>query len=94
MSKILCETTGNFGLYHGNQAIEPGVPAVIERTEFFDARTMLGQVSILSNLRDEATNEEFKQYWKEAEGDRELAVASFLSAFGPVTAAPKKSNKR
>lgn len=88
--KVLCETTGQFGLHHDGQSIEANRPAVIDMTEFFGARAAIGQIRTLGTLRDEATNKEWLQYWKESDGDRELAVESFLSAFGSVTKAPKK----
>lgn len=81
--KLLIETTGNFKLLNGGFEIpenRPCVPPVINH--FIQSRISLGQISILAKLKDEATDEDFLGYFKEADGDSVLAVASFEAAFG------------
>lgn len=88
--KILCEVTGEFSLFWGSEWLNPDMPDVITPNEFWAARTAIGQVRVLGNLRDDATAAEWKRYWEECKGDRELAVDSFLATFGESTKAPKK----
>lgn len=82
--KILAQTKGEFLLFDTatSQEIPHNRPAVVDRSHFFDARIAIGQIQVLHpELKDSATDEEFKKYLKESDGDIDLAVESFLSAF-------------
>lgn len=82
--KYLMETKGQFQLvdYATDNTIQADRPSVIEMTRFFESRVALDQIRVLGKLKDEASDEEFVKYLAESEGDMELAVDSFLSAFG------------
>lgn len=92
--KILVETTGDFMLIDRQQdlAIECDRPAVTERTPFVHVQIGLGQLHVLSELQEAATDEEFQKYVTDSE-DMDLAVASFVAAFGPDTTT-KKTTRR
>jgi len=82
--KLLLETTGDFMLMDRSQdiSIEADRPAVVSNTPFIEARLGMGNLRVLGQLNDEATDEEFKQYLRDCVGDVALAVESFLSSFG------------
>ncbi|MGO7308754.1 hypothetical protein ACCS91_33405 [Rhizobium ruizarguesonis] len=91
--KILAETTGEFMLSDlgTGDVIYAGRPSVVELSPFIEARVAISQVRKEADLTADATDDEFATYWTESEGNRDLAVESFLSKFGvdkPV--APKK----
>lgn len=94
--KFLIETTGEFGLvdYGVNPAavIPSTRPCVVEGSGFVTLRHHAGQLRTLGELKDEATDAEFKKYWDETKGDSELAVSSFLSTYGK-DATPIKRKK-
>lgn len=64
-------------------------PSVIVRSGFIDARIAINQIVKVADLPDEATDEDFASFWTES-GDRELAIASFLSKFEPAPEKPEK----
>lgn len=83
--KLLVETTGSFMLKDPSTGdeIDNAHPSVVKRSEFIQSRTAMGQINIISvDLQEEATDAEFQKFWKECKGDKELAVESFLSAWG------------
>ena len=84
--KILCETTGSFSLLDSHQGvyIEPGRPAIVEMSEFINQRTMLGQLRKVGDVPDTASDAEFAKYWHDSEGNKDLAVSSYLSSFEPA----------
>lgn len=84
MSKLLVETTGEFMLVDYDQKgliIEHNRPTVTEPTTFVQTRTSLGQLRVVAELTDEATDEEFAKYVKDSDGDIELAVDAFKTSF-------------
>ncbi|WP_454287254.1 hypothetical protein [Rhizobium arsenicireducens] len=85
--KMLLETTGEFMLMDLSvgQTLVSHRPSVATRTPFIDARIALNQIVKLADLNDEATDEDFEEYWLSSE-DRVLAIASFAETYGPVTA--------
>lgn len=103
MSKMLVATTGEFSLQcmDSKQVIHSSRPCVITPTEYLQNRLALKQWVMLAHLKDEATDEEFVEYLKECGSDRDLAVESFVSAFGvdaqvvlpPVVSKTEKSPK-
>jgi hypothetical protein len=82
--KILAQTLGTFQLLDNltGDLIPASRPAVITKTSFTTARAAIEQVRILAELKDDATDAEFRKHWEEAGGDYDLAVQSFLSAYG------------
>ena len=84
MQKIIAHTTGKFQLIDqlSGDLISAHRPSVISKTPFVTARLGLDQVVIVAEVKPEATDEEFAKHWKEANGDMDLAVESFLSQFG------------
>lgn len=84
MSKLLVETTGEFELVDFDQRgaiVAHDRPSVVMATTFIQSRTSLGQIRVLDTLTDEATDEEFAKYVKESDGDLELAISSFKTAY-------------
>ncbi|MDR3436429.1 hypothetical protein [Telmatospirillum sp.] len=84
MSLSLVETIDSFQLVdNSNQLIPSNRPAVVEMGHFFQARAAMGQIRLVAGeLKDTATDLEFLKFWRESAGDRELAIESFLSAYG------------
>jgi hypothetical protein len=82
--KMLVVTTGQFSLQcmDSKQVIHSARPCVIFQTEYLSNRLALKQWRMLAHLKDEATDEEFVEYLKESGSDRELAIQSFIAAFG------------
>lgn len=97
MIKLLAETKGSFQLHdlaHRGQMIRAHRPCVIENSQFIQARTSAGQIRIIAELKAEATDEDFVQYWKEAKGDAQFAIDAFLAEFGKeAVEAPKAKGK-
>ena len=97
MQKVLIETTGPFQLLaRSGQMVHAHRPSVVVMEAFFQHRSSIGQLKpVCNNLKPEATDKEFAEYWHECAGDRELAIASFLSKYDvgyvpPVVEEPKK----
>lgn len=99
---VLLETTGSFQLIDElGQLVPAHRPAVVEFSNLLQSRAVKGEILVVSNrLKTEATDAEFAKFWSESEGDRELAISSFLSAYGAneeaevVESAPKTTKKR
>jgi hypothetical protein len=84
MPKILAETTGEFELVdftYGGAIVAHDRPSVVESTTFIQSRASLGQIRVLDTLTDEATDAEFEKYFKESDGDAELAISSFKASY-------------
>lgn len=95
--KLLAETTGNFMLHDlsTGQSLQANRPSVINRSAFIDARIALSQIAKVADVPATVTDEDFEAFWTDSGGDRELAVASFLSQFAPEAAdTPAPSNKQ
>lgn len=86
--KVLVETTGSFMLMSNGQEVQNNRPSVIVNSDFFQSRVANGQLKVLGQLQDTATDAEFAAFWVESKQDNALAAASFISKFGipPVTA--------
>jgi hypothetical protein len=81
--KLLVKTLGPFGLtdmYTGCQVVW-NRPSVVKPSAFVDQRIQLGQIRVISQIPDEATDEEFKRFLIDSGENEELAVSSFLSQF-------------
>ena len=76
--KILIETTGNFELVDFNQqglVIQADRPSVSRDDSYLiSSRAAIGQVKIIGTVSDEATDEEFAQYWKDSKSAAEYPV--------------------
>lgn len=84
MSKLLVETTGEFELVDFDQngaIVAHDRPSVVFASTFIQSRTSLGQIRVLDNLTDEATDEEFAKYVKDSDGDIELAISAFKTSY-------------
>lgn len=84
MIKILAETKGSFQLMDiaESQLLPAHRPAVVISSNLIQDRIGRSQVKVLGELKAEATDEDFAEYLKEADGDHQLAVDSFLAEFG------------
>jgi hypothetical protein len=90
--KILAHTTGAFMLVDSTTGdeIAPFRPSVIRRSSFIDTRVKLKQIVVVSELTEDATDAQFVQFLKESDNDIELAMQSFVAAFGPKEEAPEQ----
>ena len=79
--KFLVKTTGNFQLVHGTQRIPSNRAAVISQAHFWTSRVSVGQVTILAELVDEATDQDWVDTLADS-GSEKLAVAYFVDNFG------------
>lgn len=102
--KLLVETTGPFMLVdygHGAVEIQAHRPSVVENSSFVNARTLVGQIRLISQVKDEATDAEFEKFLKDSDGKMDLAVDSFLAQYGireevskkPAPKVPGKAEK-
>lgn len=92
--KFLAETTGSFGLIDLSTGanVNASRPSVVPRSGFIDARIALGQITKVADVPEDTTDVEFEAFWNDSDGDRDLAVAAFLSKFDPE--APKESTAK
>lgn len=93
MNKVLCETTGDFMLVDttlDNQVVAADRPSVVKRSDFINQRAMLGQLNFLGDVNDEASDEEFENFYNESDRKMDLAVDSFMSKFGTADGQSKK----
>jgi hypothetical protein len=97
MTKSIYETAGQFQLVgpKRGEIVPASRPAVLESSHFTQQFVGTGRLKVLAQVNDEATDAEFAKYWAESEGDKELAVASFVAAFAvegtdPPAPPPKK----
>lgn len=85
----------------GGAEIQAHRPSVVANSLFVNARTLIGQIRLISEVSDEATDAEFEKFVQESDGKMELAVSSFLSKYGvreevskkPAPKAPGKAEK-
>lgn len=101
--KVLVETTSSIMLVDplSGDVLPWNRPAVMRWTTFLDTRTGLGQVKVLANeIPDDATDEDWEGFWNDSDQEKDLAVASFMSAVkpepkpAPKKAAPKRQSKK
>lgn len=80
---LLVQTSGSFSLIDASQkvSINKNTPTVVRSTPFIEERMARGDLKTLGQLKDTATQEEMSKYLADS-GNRDLAVASFLAAFG------------
>jgi len=95
MPKVLAETTGDFQLQDEKLQHLPAFrPAVVVMNHSLQRHLGNSQLRILiADLNDEATDAEFVKYLGESEGDRELAIASFASAFSTQPVVPRAEDE-
>lgn len=93
MAKLLIETIGAFQLVDDdriNPVLRHQGYTVVTSTDFVSYRISLGQVTIVSELSDDATDTEWLKYYEESDRDLDLARESFLSNFGKKAQKPGK----
>lgn len=96
MTNIICETTGEFQLVdYGNESrIIPAFrPSISPLTAFVSQRAAAGQIRVLANVSEEATDEEFQKYLTDSDGDVTLAIEAFKSAFPVGSAHAEKTDQ-
>jgi hypothetical protein len=89
---LLVETDGAFQLIdqdRRNPTIRHEGYTVVHRTDFVSYRVAIGQLGIVAELNDEATDEEWMKYYADSDFDLELARDSFLSTYGKKASAPR-----
>jgi hypothetical protein len=84
--RYIAETTGSFSLLDmmGTtvQEMKSWRPSIVENTPFVQQRIALGQLTVLAELPDEASDADFASYWKESTA-REQAIEAYKSKFSP-----------
>jgi hypothetical protein len=83
--KLLVETEGAVQFIDPAHSthIRGNRPTVAPSSNFIHLKASQGQILVLAqDLKPEATDEVFAEYWAESKGDKDLAVASFLSKYG------------
>lgn len=82
--KCIVETKGDLSLLTPTfEDIKHDRPTVVPHSTFIDVKLNEGQLKILArDLPKEASDEDFKQVYKELESDTKQAVAAYCSEFG------------
>lgn len=92
----LVETTGQHPLLDmmgGTvQEMKSFRPSVVENTQFVQQRIALGQLTVLAELPEHASDDEFSSYWKESTA-REQAIEAYKSKFKPEAEAEPEISK-
>lgn len=83
--KFIAETTGDFMIHDlsTGDSVQAARPSVVYRSPFLESRIAINQVVKVADVPEEADDTEFAEFWHDSDGDRELAIASFLSKFDP-----------
>lgn len=92
--KLIVETTGDFQIY-GSPAnfARHDRPSVVHSGGLMEQRIGVGQLRILGQVSDDATDEALVEALEGAKGDTDLAVQSFISEF-PLEAPAAKEDKK
>jgi hypothetical protein len=79
---LLVETTGNFQLrdFSTSKILRHEGATVVRNSTFIGERINAGQIRIIAQLNDEATDDEWLAYLRDSE-DEDLARAAFVDAF-------------
>ena len=82
--KLLVETTGSFELSvtETGDYIRFEGATVVTSCNFVTSRISKGEIKLIENLTDDATDEEYLKYVSECDGNFELANSAFLGSFG------------
>lgn len=90
MMKVLAETKGDYQLYDFSTGgmVAAHRPSVVSMSTFLQDRVGREQVRIFGELKSEASDDDFKTLFDEADGNKQFAVDAFLAEFG--TDAPEK----
>jgi len=81
MKMLLVESLGNYMLMTRGGDVEPFRPSVIEHTGQFDQFVSQSQAKLICELKDSATDAEFKNFFDGSERDVALATEAFLAKF-------------
>jgi hypothetical protein len=90
--KLLVETTGDFQIYSGapEQWARYNRPSVVKNTNFIQIQIANKNLTILHELPEEASDDDFAKALIACKGDKALAVASYKAEFEPkAKPAPK-----
>lgn len=91
--KLIVETTGNFQVYaSSDNHARYDRPSVVKAGGLMEQRIGNGQLKVLAQVNDDATDEGLVDALKSAKGDDDLAVQSFASEF-PLEGTPKPAPK-
>ncbi len=89
--KLIAKTTGAFMLidpYTGDE-LDATRPSVVTQSPFIEQRSAAGQIKVLeTDLSNDATDEDFLEFWKE---NQKSAVDAYLSALSPDPEPKKKA---
>lgn len=93
--KLLVETTGPFQIYYPvpEQFARADRPCVVTQSSPMSVGIANGKLRLLGTVNDDATDEEFLAYLKDAK-DKELAVAAFLDKFKDGEEEPVKPTRK
>lgn len=79
--KLLVETTGPHILLHPQgQTVYHNRPTVVPDHQWVMVELGKNHLTILRRLPDDANDQEWAKWWKECDGDRELAIESYASS--------------
>lgn len=94
--KQIVQTTGNFMLVEPStrEVVESSRPCVVSKTSFFAERIGLNQLSSLGEVPDEASDIEFRDYWRDCGKDADMAVSSYIAKFQPEAEEEPEEPKR
>lgn len=83
MAKLFVQTTGMFFLVDPITRIEiqHSRPTVVEATQFVNARAAAGQIRVIGDAPDDADDADFLKFFKDSDGDVELAIDAYKSTF-------------
>lgn len=81
--KLIVETTGAFQLHSTapENFVRAGRPCVVRPSAFIDQHMAGQRARLLGQVNDEATDAELTHYLAEAQGDKDLAIQSFIASF-------------
>lgn len=87
MPKLLVETSGPHILLHPTGiVVHHNRPTVVPKTDWAPYEMSRGNLRVLHELPDDATDVEWSIWLRECEGDMDLAIASYVAKFS----APKE----
>lgn len=89
--KLLVETVGDFQLMDADpfQIMHFNRPTVVVRSVFVEQRILTGQLRVLAQLADTASDEDWMEHSKEAGDDRDYSVESYKSQHKLPKGAPE-----
>lgn len=93
MAKLLVETKGDIQVYGDGEELHAHFnrPSVVRQGNFMAGHVSSGNLILLGQLTDDATDAEFEKVWREAktDEDREKVKHAFAEKYAPGKAAPR-----